>query len=359
MSGRADLAQLLPSDSNAATKTFVLEVHAEDPDDYLNQVAGRRFVLPTEDAYLHRVILESRGEFWIDRLNPRFWSFHTTMPAAVAGPWLHDKVESRRDTDWVWLPSNHLRYVAPGSASYRVRTEFLGDRLLGADERAQDLKVQLTGAHAETLLDRIWALPEYRSAVNFNSIEVLIEDPDIGIVREAVKRNGSFAVYGDDFNFHAQFVNSVIDRYAALVDAIEGLCIDFEPFSGGADALEDDAAVMGGTVSGTPIGIRFSRSISDVPAFCDELFNSRTPFRLWGRPTIERDVAFVEAVDLHVGQRLRLDVGHDWVRAYLPKGSCGNTIARLVSNLQGRFDAALTFTNDALNRSLQLAPQVA
>ena len=53
-------------------------------------------------------------------------------------------------------------------------------------------------------------------------------------------------------------------------------------------------------------------------------------------------MAEVEAVDLHVGQTLQLDIGSRWMRVYLYEGACGNTVARLISNLQHRFDGALT-----------------
>jgi hypothetical protein len=53
----------------------------------------------------------------------------------------------------------------------------------------------------------------------------------------------------------------------------------------------------------------------------------------------------VGAVDLHVGQRIGIELGHDWMRVYLHAGSCGNTVARLISNLQTRFDGALTLTH--------------
>ena len=97
-----------------------------------------------------------------------------------------------------------------------------------------------------------------------------------------------------------------------------------------------------------PIGIRFSRPIPDLPAFCEELFSSRAPFRLWGQPAITEDEALVEAVDLHVGQRIGIELGHDWMRVYLYAGSCGNTVARLISNLQTRFDGALALTHPDL-----------
>jgi hypothetical protein len=134
-------------------KSFALEVHTDDPRGYLSEIAGQGNVEDTQDAYLSRVFTPAAGEFWVDR------------------------VESRRDTDWMWLPSAHLRYIAPEALSRRVRTEFDGERLVGSDDAARDLKVQLSGSHAERLLDKIADLPEYRSAVSFNSIEVDIGDP--------------------------------------------------------------------------------------------------------------------------------------------------------------------------------------
>ena len=73
------------------------------------------------------------GEFWVDRLQPRFWVFHTIGASALAAAWLRDRVESRRDTDWMWLPSAHLRYIAPDALSRRVGTRFDGKRLVSSE----------------------------------------------------------------------------------------------------------------------------------------------------------------------------------------------------------------------------------
>jgi hypothetical protein len=108
-----------------------------------------------------------------------------------------------------------------------------------------------------------------------------------------------------------------------------------------------------------PIGIRFSRPIPDLPAFCEELFSARAPFRLWGQPAITENEALIEAVDLHVGQQIGIELGHDWMRVYLHSGSCGNTVARPISNLQTRFDGALTFTHPSLQDAAGLTPAVA
>jgi hypothetical protein len=357
---RSDLSRLVPLDGSVPAKTFVLEVHAEDPLAYLSDIAGANAVEQTNDAYLWRIFVPNAGEFLVDGLDQRFWSFHTIMPSVDAASWLRDRVESRRDTDWMWLPSSHLRRIAPGALSRRVRTEFDGGRLAGSDDAAQDLRVQLTGSHADRLLDQIAAMPQYKHAVSFHSIEVLIDDPDLGELREAVKRSGLFAAHGEDFAHHAQFVRTVVSRYARLITVVEDSALRFSPIAGsgaGATLTADvDEMPTGTSFSGAPIGIRFSREIVDLPAFCEELFSARAPFRLWGRPEVTEESAVVEAVDLHVGQRLGMEIGRDWMRIYLTSGSCGNTVARLISNLQVRFDSALVLSQPGLHEVTSLQP---
>jgi len=334
-------------------KTFVLEVHAVDPLAYLHKIAHPFKVESTNDVFLSRVYTEA-GEFWVDRINPRFWTFHTIMPSLAAVVWLTHRVESRRDTDWMWLPSAHLRNVAPSALPHRVRTEFSGGRLVSPDDAAQDLKVQLTGSHAEHLLDQIAALPQYRSSVSFNTIEVDLADAELGNLRESVRRWGAFAARGEDFAHHAQFVRSVINRYQRLVDSVEAVALRFDPLGEGDEVGADK--YRGASFAGTPIGIQFTRKISDLSVFCEELFSSRAPFRLWGRPVVSGDRAIVEAVDLHVGQRLTMELGYDWMRVYLRAGSCGNTVARLISNLQTRFDSALSLLQPELHEAVALQP---
>ena len=75
MTSRSDLSTKVPVDGNVPAKAFVLEVHTDDPDAYLAEIAGRGNVQDTDDAFLSRVFAPSDGEFWVDRLQPRFWVF--------------------------------------------------------------------------------------------------------------------------------------------------------------------------------------------------------------------------------------------------------------------------------------------
>ncbi|MEV1109748.1 hypothetical protein AB0I95_13975 [Micromonospora sp. NPDC049751] len=353
MSSRAAMAEALTLNPASPTKTFVLEAHTDEPGAYLEDLAGQSNVEPTGDAYIYRLHTDN-GSFWVDQLNPRFWSFHTDMRTDRASSTLNSWVGSRRDLDWIWLPSEHLRHIWPGARARRVRTDFRGRALLGGvGADTEDLRVQLSGRNAEALLDFISNSADFRSAVSFDGVETNLSDPDFGTVREAVNRMGKFAVSGNSFELHALFVSTVVDRYSHLVKLCEQKALAWQ-----ASGNEDG----GGCVTGGPVVILFSKAIPDLPNFLETLFSSRAPFRLWGMPEVtSQGIAEVEAVDLHVGQRLRFDIGDVWMRVYLEQGGCGNTIARLVSNLQHRFDAALRLADPDLDEAVgqHLAPVAA
>ncbi|WP_430787632.1 hypothetical protein [Actinoplanes sp. G11-F43] len=343
MTSRASMAADLALSPSSPTKTFVLEAHTDDPGDYLRRLEGVVGVEESDDAFLLSVRTES-GDFWVDQLDPRFWSFHTDMRAEKASAIINRWVSTHRDLDKMWLPSEHLRQAWPGAVPRRVRTDFRGKALLGSGGAdTEDLQLQMSGRNAEAFLEFIES-SAYASAFSYDGIEMTISDPDFGTAREAVNREGRFAVSGDSFALHTQFVGSVVSRYSKLVRLCEEKAIGWSDFGNGEG---------GGSFAGGPISLRFSRPITDQPAFLTELFSSRVPFRLWGVPSITPDgTAEVEAVDLHVGQRLRLDIGEQWMRIYLEKGGCGNTVARMVCNLQHRFDAALSMVDPELDDAI-------
>ncbi len=350
---RSRLADRLLLAPTNPTKSFVLDVHTDDPDGYLADLVGAENVERTQDASLFGVHVEE-GDFWVDQLDGRFWSFHTDMPSVDARRFLHAHVENRRDLDWMWLPSEHLRYLSLRAAARQVRTEFSGQQLLGPDVATSRLRLQATGAGARELLDYLAENDDYKSAVSLDKIQVEVGDYDLGVLNEAVSRLGQFAASGNSLELHMQFVRNVVVRYGSFVRTLEQKAIKWS-------ALGPPGEEAGGTVSGQPVVIRFSRRVSDLERFTYELLASRAPFRLWGWPSFEVDddagpVAHVDAVDLHVGQRLRMDIGSDWMRVYLEHGSCGNTVARLLSNLQHRFDSALWLVDPSLQEGLLAQP---
>ncbi len=77
----------------------------------------------------------------------------------------------------------------------------------------------------------------------------------------------------------------------------------------------------------------------------EALFGGTDPFRLWGVPvSIGKDYFRVTALDLHVTNRITFEVAPDFMRVYLPDGTCGNTIIRLYTNLQHYYDSQVVLS---------------
>src|SRR5439155_19637268 len=146
---------------------------------------------------------------------------------------------------------------------------------------------------------------------------------------EISNHKSRFAARGDSFEIHVGHVTSLLRRYSDYIGQLA------ERY-----ALTWTAAVdRGASLSGEVVMMPFRKPVIDLDAFLDGLFSSREPFRLWGVPQqITDGFASVQAVDLHVGAQLPMEVFPDGLRIYLQKGTCGNTVARLLANLQHRYD---------------------
>ena len=336
----------LASDFAAATsrspwKTFVLEAHAEHPESLLRHAFTGSRVEPTEDVYLHHLVGDV--SFVVDHIDGRFWNFHTTEPTKDVMPYLRRVVGSRRDLDWMWLPSDHLRGLWGNSAPSWVATNFSSGRLVPSSGEVDDLSLRVRGSAADEVLTLIGH--RFQTAVPHSQVGMHLEDEHFGSMTEFVSHDGRFMASGGDFGFHQAILQRVVDRYRRFVDGVERRALRWEELPDG-----------GARPYGAPITIHFSRPIPDIDHFVEHLFSAREPFRLWGLPSHDGDgMAEVEAVDLHVGQRLRFDITSEWLRVYLFDGGCGNTVARLASNLQHHFDGALSILDKELDAGLRPA----
>ena len=109
-------------------------------------------------------------------------------------------------------------------------------------------------------------------------------------------------------------------------------------------------------MTGTPIELLFSRPLADFDGFLSQIFSSRAPFRLWASIGDYGDnYAEIEAVDLHVGSRIRLEISPEMIRIHLRRNGCGNSVARLISNLQHHVDGNISAVEDGIQSRLILS----
>jgi hypothetical protein len=325
-------------------KTYLVEAHTDgDINSFLSDAFHGARVEATDDAFMSSVrVLSDNGSLnmTVDHLDRRYLSVHTTDTVALVRPTLQRTIDTNPNLDWVWLPAGQMRELWPGIRRASLKVVHNERHLLDPDE-GEDFSISFRGtsARAERLKTELESAYGSMISPQFVGGTVVDEDFD-GYVNEALTRKGQFVSTGTSFALHQAIVAGVRDRYAAMIDAIEDTRLRCTSF-GDADG--------GGSFTGSPILLTLQKRITNVELFASRLFSAREPFRLWGVPTIvEPDYVIVDAVDLHVGQTLRIEVAPTWLRVILHSDTCGNTVARLVSNLQRHFDAALRIGNPEL-----------
>ena len=96
---------------------------------------------------------------------------------------------------------------------------------------------------------------------------------------------------------------------------------------------------------GAPVYLVFQEALSQstFETFVRATFSRKhSRFGLWGDPVrLGPTKVHVYAVDRHIWQPLFLEITDKQIVAIVPNGTCGNTINRLVTNVQQYLDPAV------------------
>jgi hypothetical protein len=324
--------------STGTIKTYAIEANVGDTAEHalkrvsaLAKSADLKFAQLQDESLA--VIHSDDQTLVVDVLDSRFWLVHTTAKADFAKSILRGAVWADRDLDWCWLPKALVAEIGKAGEVAWFRSDFSSDELTpGHGQRARRLRVQLEGDRAYELLDVISGNPDYRHAASLTAVAIRTSQRGFGHLEEIADYKGRFVGHGDSFELHVGLVSQVIRSYAQIVrDLEQTYALKWSVGDGGGANLE-----------GQVITLRFKKQIEDFDRFLSGLFSCREPFRLWGVPKrISDSAAIVDAVDLHVGSVLRMDVLADGLRVYLSDDNCGNSVTRLLANLQHRYDATI------------------
>lgn len=276
-------------------------------------------------------LLGSDTAFVVDALNPRFWLLHSTASAVQLRRLLTQHMLPSARLDRAWFSSEQLLGLE-GERRW-VRSSFDSDTLQPRESGAavpRRWRVQVEGENPDELLELVSKTERYRAGAALTAVASVLDSPAGGKVEVAADYQGGFVASGDDFHTVAGLLWRTLDTYEAYVRGLEA------SYRLGTSATE----TMGMTIEGEVATIEFPHQVGDLEALVDNLFTCKEPFRLWAVPRQVRDGQWeANAVDLHVGHRLRLELTSKSLRVLLAPETCGNTLARLVANLQHRFDA--------------------
>jgi len=334
-------------------KTYLLEAHTVNDgthsvSDFLRRAfadVARSYHSSAEyrsskDGDLHCVGFRSGDEhitLYLDTSDTRFWLLHSMNSSEKLDHALQHLLRGNEGLDVAWLWVELLEHIAEQGSFRGMGLDFDGRYLTRASDDEENssldfLKMQLWGTKAAEVLSLLRHKRAFPGATVLSKVKVKYwgtPKNDRHFTVDDVKFNGKITARGTSFQCHSELVNRFYKLYKERVKGIEEKhSISWQRTNGRT------------TLLGEPITIELPKPPDDLSAFCEALFSSSPPFRLWGLPMRETSkLVRVSAVDLHIGSRLDFEISNMFIRVYLPKGSCGNSIVRLYTNLQHYYDA--------------------
>lgn len=275
------------------------------------------------------------AEFFVDVSDRRFLILHTNGESGNAKAAIDGLTELRPPTfGRMWLPHVVLDAIAKeaGNTFQGFGVHFTGGLAGDGGARTlplEDLNLTLNGSMARRIEGYLREHRQLQDVIAYSKVRVMRgKARDVyNHVRDDVYGDGCFAIKGGkSIQDHVDLVRLSKNRYAKTVEAIEKCRLGVYPIDG--------KWIFGGE----PLNFEFRRKLPDVEQFIRCLFNSGKPFQLWGiESELEPGYYGVPAVDLHTGDSVDFEIADNMMRVYLNKHGCGNTIMRLLCNLQARF----------------------
>jgi len=352
--------QYLIKDLNMV-KSYIIESHKSVKK---LEVAGYNIKIEETNDSTFYVVKFKKEEYedikrlYVDTMDERYWTIHTVVKSGEVDPFIEKLAKKTLKKDYVWFPAQYLEHFKKKGESRSITlkySEIIGDE---GEELINDLSMKLWGGASSDVYTLINQLPELKSLLEetdekkwidiLNACESISHSSPlsgIGVkiftddheedsdekrfILEEVNYNGKFTARGgNSISEHLYLLRKTKEQYSDVIKFIEDeISIQFEKSS-----------PLG--ISGHPLTIALTRPIQDLHKFTDEVMSCKEPFRIWGitRDKFE-DYVGIKGVDLHNGDKLNIEVYKDWIRLYLPKGGCGNTIARFYSLIQHNYDS--------------------
>lgn len=323
-------------------KTYVIESNYKDAKSFFKSVNGNSTVSWKEIESDTFIFDYKRGDlkvnFYIDTLNPRFWTLHTISSAKDTDTVVQKLVQPMMShLDTLWLDGAMLQGISKEHADYTksIGIQYKYGDVFPSSDFGDSFSLRANGSPSEVLIRVFSEHPELAnlfavSSIGFKKIFDTENDEleSHHLLIEDVNYQGKFTVKGTTIHEHLNTTSEILGKYENLLHVIE------QEYN-----ISYKEADAGFTIHGAPLCIDLKKKIEEIQRFIQTVFTAREPFRLSGFPTkIDSDTYLVSGLDLHNGDAFRLEITPDWIRVYLPAGACGNTIMRFLCNIQRYYD---------------------
>jgi len=357
-------------------KTHLLELldgaGARTPEGLQAISARRGLCLEPLDEWLFLATDKQTGEIgFLERLRPRILALYSNMESDELVAWVRHLVLRSPELDHVWLSGLTFgvlwQLVTRLSRPQRFsRLVFTHDSIFdvdGATSEPEEKDEQASQSSPEEeleevierratsfrLVDRIGVIQEKLAALQkvyfpLYAISQLRFPSPVGRGGHDFYDNGRVTNRSESFRDHRSHLLFVVRIYEQLLKSTEEQAWY---------SIEESVAVprQFRKIVGAPVVIRFREPLTArvFDYWITATFErKRNRFRLWGHPLrLGPTKVHVYGVDRHLWQPLFLELTAKGCTAIIPNGTCGNTVHRLVTNIQRYLDpGAQAFIGD-------------
>ncbi len=352
-------------------KSYLLETvpsFYKEPDiELVFRNTGNR--LDRVDDTLYKVWDSNHNKFFgfLEKLIPRHSVLYTTQDSKDSDPWVTRLINSTHELDRLWISGwtfeklwQKVLEINPkkryGKLAFEYESIFEVDNE-EIEEDKEDIEEIETDEEQEEKLE----LNKERRASRFTMVDKLeiiqsrlpklqeiyyplysisqLRFPAAGKGGHDFYHNGKVTNRSDSFADHRAHLLYVLKIYKGTTEDTEQQAW----YSVEKTTLQVQNHFT--TLHGAPIVMKFKEPLSSVTFekwITSTFQRKRNKFRLWGNPIyIGSKKVHIYGVDRHLWQPIFLEITDKHVIAILPKGTCGNTIHRLVTNIQRYVDAGV------------------
>lgn len=333
-------------------KTYILELHNPRKDrvlfgNFLDFISNQSFsVEEMGDSSLYKV-MKGEAVYFFDAIDPRFFLIHSPSKAQLCNEDIGELIKAYPRLDRTWFNSDLLESLSYYGDFESWKSTFNSKKIftktdlsMHEDLNWEELNLTVKTRDSRGKLDMIRKTQIFSDMLPITGMRIRRDSGDESFAREDITYNGKFTARGNNFTDHLDVVTEFSRGYSRLIDSIEDDCaLHFEKGAG---------------LSGEPIVFEFQPIEQEhFKVLINNWFGGTQPFLLWGHIEYRHDdYALIDAIDLHIGHRLSFEISLGWMRVYLPSNACGNTVARLITNLQQHFRSSIRVQNKTLQEAM-------
>lgn len=327
--------QSLFESSNIITESMNIQNLFGDSKHSLQQIDEEMFILNENDKFIG----------FIEQINSRFCTLYTTESSKYSDHLATTYVRKSSLLDSLWIsgkmydnflqeitsihhPERYTKMKFEFNAMFEKNFE-IKDEIIEHKVSSVSLVEELGG-----IVDKLNGVRNYFSS--FHSVGSLRFPSHVGKGGHDVYQNGKFTNRSDSFSDHRMQLKQIVRIYQKITERLEQKAwIEVENIK-----VENISIIN--SFKASPITIRFSKPLSSLVFnnFIEYTFpKGRDPFKIYGEiKRVSEERVHIYGVDLHLWQNVVLDLSTEEFILFLPKGTCGNTIHRLVTNIQRFLD---------------------